>query len=122
MSENTQKGFIGFKRLSDSLECAKTDSHLLRFCGMPSEDSSRTLTFQVILGDLYHYLVFGGLGGYPIQSITPTVFEFIDCINTFVEIVGFPERCWGEFELAVTEGDSEALAQACRNAIDAIRQ
>lgn len=119
MNKPNPKGVVG--NLSP-LESAQTDSHLLRFCGLPSEDSHRMITFQVILGDLVRYLDTGGWQGGPLSTFSinaiPKINGFLDVINTFAEIVGFPEECWGSVQLAVNEKDACGLAVACREAID----
>lgn len=121
MNTQTQKRLFGNQRLVDRLDSARTDSHLLRFCGMPSEESHRIITFKVILGDLCYHLESEGWQGFPLSRITARAEAFINCINTFIEIVGFPSECWSEFQVSIEEGDAEALAVACRHAISAMK-
>lgn len=101
------------------LESAHLDLSNLRVNNMPSSETNQLVTFSLILSDFYQYLELGGRKG-RIQSVTPTVEGFLDVIQDFTELVGFPSECRNEFETAmgledegIKEGDlATATAKA----------
>lgn len=109
------------QRDPNPLECAKEDLHLLKICGMPSEDVSRYITLSVILGDLVRYHEDGGFQGGSIRNVTPTTDGFLRVINEFIPIVGFPSDSAAALELAVADNDGIGVALACRKASETLQ-